>query len=438
MAAEQWRNWSGAITAHPAHRAVPEDRAALRHVVLDWPGPLRVAGAGHSFTPLCATDGTLIQLDRFEGIRRHDPVHDRVTVGAGTRIHALGGPLHERGLALINQGDIDRQALAGAVSTGTHGTGLTLGGFPSVVTAIDLMTADGTVISCDRDTDPDIFEAARLSLGVLGVLTDLTLQCRSVYKLRERMWLMPAQECMAQLPHLARATRHFEFLWFPYASDVICKSLDESTDAAPPPRGATGAVAEPDALESGDQTGRMLMEMGRAMPFFTPAVNRVITRMIGVESAKAPSRVRWSHEAFPSPRGLRFNEMEYAIPVDQGADCLEALISEIRRKRINVCFPIEYRFVAADDVWLSPFYGRDSVTISVHQYWKQSPKALFDLAEGVFRSFGGRPHWGKMHTLDGKALTDLYPQFEKFNTVRAALDPKGRFLNDHLRGIFEG
>ncbi len=432
----QWTNWSGSVTAAPGTRVAPADDAALREAVTQGPAPVRTAGSGHSFTPLCATPGTLLHMESFSGLQSFDGVSQQATAGAGTPLHALGQPLHNAGLALINQGDIDRQTLAGAVSTGTHGTGLGLGGFPSAVTGLELMSADGTLIACDGQKEPEIFEAARLSLGAIGVLTKISLQCRRSYKLKERLWMMPAEECLADLDRLSKASRHFEFWWFPYADDVVCKSLEETDERAPAPRGATGASAERDALEGGDDSGRRFMDMGRAFPFLAPMINRMITRAIGKSTEKGRTSVRWSFEAFPSPRNLAFNEMEYSVPVEVGPECLRTLVAEIRRKRIGVCFPIEYRYIAADSVWLSPFQGRDSVSISVHQYWKQSPKPLFDLAESVFRSVGGRPHWGKMHSLTAKDFEALYPHFNDFRRVRANLDPQGRFLNDHLRTVF--
>ncbi len=434
-AGARWRNWSGALSATPAQWAEPADEAALAALMAHGSRPIRVTGAGHSFTPLCVTDGTLVDIGSLSGIYSHDPVTQTVRVGAGTNIHALGQPLFDRGLGLINQGDIDRQTIAGAVSTGTHGTGLGLGAIATAVKGLRLVSARGEVIVCDREREPEIFEAARLSLGAVGVISELTLQCRRAYKLAERSWVMQAEQCLSQLDDLARATRHFEFMWFPYSQRVVAKSLAETDAPAPAPLGATGDGAEQDAIGGDEELGRILIELARKFPMITPALNRVVTAAVSGRADKE-AKIRWSHEAFPSPRNLAFNEMEYAVPAEDGPDCVRTLIKEIRQRRINVALPIEYRFIAADDLWLSPFHGRASVSISVHQYWKQPYEGLFDVAEGVFRSFNGRPHWGKIHSLTARDFEALYPKWPDFLAVRDRLDPEGIFLNPHLRSVF--
>jgi len=438
--AQAWANWSGGVTALPQAIVQPADEAELARVLAQAPAPVRVTGTGHSFTPLCATDGTLVSLDAMQGLVSADPATKQALVKAGTKIHALGMPLYEHGLALINQGDIDRQAIAGGVATGTHGTGLGLGSFSAAVAGLRLVTPRGEVFEADRSSNEAIYQAGRLSLGALGVVSELTMQCRAAYALRETGWTQNAQEVLEDLERLSRATRHFEFWWFPYADKAICKTLDEVEGFSAAPKGLTGDKATGDAMDAEEKLVRTLMDIAWRVPMLSGFLQRLMTRMAGSESmnrhADASGKAAWSFEAFPSARNIRFNEMEYAVPAEAGPACLRELVAAIRKSGIQVCFPLEYRFVAGDDVWLSPFYGRDSVTISVHQYHKQDYAPLFSLCERIFRRYDGRPHWGKIHSMSAAEFSSVYPRWRDFLEVRAALDPEGRMLNDHLRTLF--
>lgn len=433
-----WTNWSGHVRAAPKAIVAPPTEEALRQVVAEASGEVRIAGSGHSFTPLCATNGTLVTLDAHAGVVSHDSAKMTATVRGGTKIHAMGLPLHERGLALLNQGDIDRQAIAGALATGTHGTGVDLGSLSTAITALRLVLADGSVIFFRREEDPDLFGAARVGLGALGVISEATLECRAPYRLRERGWVAGVQEIFRDLSQLKTATRHFEFWWFPYADDVIAKSLEE-TDAPARPLRTAEQMASAGKMSADQKAFKRIVETARFLPFLSPRFNRQITEAAREgfsRYANAEAPVRWSHEAFPSPRLVRFNEMEFSVPAEKGPDCAREIAEMIRKKRIAVAFPLEYRFVKGDDIWLSPFYGRDSVSLSVHQYAKQSYRKLFDACEAIFRAYGGRPHWGKLHSHGAKDFARLYPKWDDFLVVRARLDPAGKFLNAHLRDVF--
>ncbi len=437
--AQAWSNWSGGVKAQPDQMAAPRDEAELVALMKGAAGPVRPAGSGHSFTPVCATDGTLVSLDHLAGIVDHDPAAMTATIRAGTKIHTMGQPLYDRGLSLINQGDIDRQTLAGAVSTGTHGTGRGLGSLSSSVIGLRLVTAGGDVIDCNRHQYPEIFDAARVSLGALGILSEITLQCRPAYKLKEKLWVVDADEGLERLDEYFATYRHFEFWWYAYADKLICKALQETDEVIPEPTGATGAQAHSDALSREEELGAWFLEMLRWLPFLAPWANRHFTKLTAQAlDAEPETPARWSHEAFPSQRNLRFNEMEYSVPAADGANCLREVVAAIRKAGVVVGMPLEFRLVGADDIWLSPFEGGDRVSISVHRYYRQSPKPLFDVAESVFSRFGARPHWGKLHGLTAKELRPLYPRWDAFQRVRRTLDPKGVLLNDHLRTVFEG
>jgi FAD-linked oxidoreductase len=428
----KWSNWSGGVVCKPKEFSSPMDEVALAAAVRQGRGPVRVPGTGHSFTPLNATDGTLIDLAAFRGLKRFDPEKNLATLGAATRLWEVGPLLHPLGRALLNMGDIDRQTLGGVVGTGTHGTGVTLGSFSSQVAGFRLLLANGEILHCTASENETIFAAGRTAFGSLGVMIDISIHVRPTYKLVEKNFLLPVGELWERLDGLVEENRHFEFFWFPYSDVAICKTLNESSETAPDPRGA-------DALrERGERGGfdtQVFTAINEILPF-APFALRSAHRMFS-GSMSGPAKVRWSHEIFPSPRTVRFNEMEYAIPFAKGPDTIRKIASEVRKRRINTGFPIEYRTVAPDDVWLSPFYQRESATIAVHQYFRVNTSRLFDMCESVFRSAEGRPHWGKRHTRTREEFQDLYPRFDEFRALRQQLDPGDKFLNAHLRSIFE-
>lgn len=427
-----WRNWSGLVRSTPQTLASPASEAELCLIVRDGAAPVRVTGSGHSFTALCATGGTLLSLDALSGVVGVDAAQGLATVNAGTKIHALGRPLFDAGVGLKNQGDIDRQSIGGAVGTGTHGTGPTLGSLSAEVAGFRLVTASGEVLECSPRQNAGIWEAARVSFGALGVFSTLTLNVRKAYRLREKNWLMPVDECWRDLAKLRDQHRHFEFFWFPLSEFVVAKALDDTDEEVAPPLSA-GQMASRGERGSADQRAfRLGCEVARYVPSLSGPLQRLFTR----GAMGASTRARWSHEIFPSARTVRFNEMEYAVPAANGADCIREVGELIRSQKIAGVFPIEFRFVKADDIWLSPFYRRDAVTISVHQYYRQSHVPLFSAVEAIFHRYGGRPHWGKLHTLKAAGLERLYPRWGDFVALRQRLDPQGRLANGHLKDLF--
>jgi FAD/FMN-containing dehydrogenase len=390
-AREEWRNWSGRVAFRPAREVLPaseEEIAAAVRDVASSGRTMRVAGSGHSFTPLVATDGVLLALDAWHGIESCDGAARQATIRAGSKIASLGDALRAHGMALANQGDVDVQALAGALATGTHGTGRTLGSLSAQIRTLRLVAADGATVVCGAGGDPDLLEAARVALGALGVISAATLQLVPAYRLHERIWKVGIADCLSSLDEHVRAHRHFEFFWYPNKDYAEMKALDP-TEAAPDP-------------------------------------------LDGVKG----ERIDWSDRIFPTRRDLRFNEMEYAVPAASGPACFAAVRERMRSRHADVLWPVEYRTVAADDGWLSPIHGRDSVAISLHQDAALPCDAFFADLEPILREHGGRPHWGKLHNLGARELAPLYPMWERFLAVRSRLDPRGVFLNDHLRALF--
>jgi FAD/FMN-containing dehydrogenase len=397
-----WSNWSGSVTCEPRQIAMPTseaDVAALVKKAAAQGQVVRVTGSGHSFVPLCATDDVLVSLDHLAGIESVDRGKFEATILAGSKLHALGEPLAAHGMALANQGDIDRQSLAGAVSTGTHGTGPTLGSFSTQVVGLRIVTADGELLTLDLDRDADVMAAARTSLGAMGVTTAIRLRVLPAYRLHERMWQEPIAECMARLDERIAATRHFEFFWY-QATDLAHAKALHPTDAPPDER--------PPAVD--DPSGELASTPGE--------------------------RIDHSYRVFPSSRENRFNEMEYSVPAEQGPACFFAIRELMRTRHPHITWPVEYRTLAGDEIDLSTSHGRETVTLSIHQANTLEHRPFFADAEAIFRRHGGRPHWAKMHSLSAAELAPLYPRWNHFQAIRRRLDPRGVFLNEHLKKIF--
>ena len=428
----KWSNWSGAVTCKPRHVIAPKDEVELAAAVRTSDAPVRTPGTGHSFTPLNVTTGTMIDLKAFAGLKGFDADRQIVTLGAATPLWEIGSLVHPLGFALKNMGDVDRQTLGGVVGTGTHGTGPTLRSFSGEVAGFRLLLATGEVIHCSADENADVFTGGRTSMGALGVMTEIAMHVRPSYKLVEQGFLLPVDELFEKLPGLIANNRHFEFFWFPYSDRAVCKTLNESEEPAPEPPPAEAQRARG---EKGGAESVLFGSINQVLPY-APFLLRTVHGLFS-QVMSGSNKVRWSHDAFPNPRPVRFNEMEYAVPFEKGVDTVREIVKTIRARNINTGFPLEFRTVAADDVWMSPFYERPSVTIALHQYHSVDTKKLFDAAESIFRAVEGRPHWGKRHTRSGHELSHLYPKYEEFRALRRRLDPQGKFLNDHLRALFE-
>ena len=416
----EWENWSGSVRARPTHVHYPETEATLRDVVERADDTLRVAGAGHSFPPVARSAETFVSLQRYTGLDDVDAETGRVTVRAGTPLSALTDALADHGLMLENMGDIDAQTVAGALSTGTHGTGTDFGVMPTQAAAMRLVTADGGVL--DLEARDDRFPLAQVSLGTLGVVSTVTLDVVPDYRLRERTFPADVEAVLADL-EAYRECRNFEFWWFPHTDTALVKTLDE-TDA----EGAPGRI---DGLE--ERLENLVWEAccragTRARPL-APALNRAVAATFSDSERVGPAR-----DVFPTTRAVRFNETEYGVPRDDAVAAFRDLRSVVESH--DVMFPVEFRDVAGDDIPLSPATGRDSTFIAVHAYHRREWETLVREAEAVFDWYDGRPHWGKHHTKTAAEFAGLYPEFETFREARRDLDPEGLFLNEHLRDVF--
>ena len=415
-----WRNWSGSVRARPRSVHYPETEAELRTVVERAEGTLRVAGAGHSFPPVARSDETLVSLERYTGLVDVDAGAGRVTVRAGTPLWALTDALAEHGLMLENMGDIDDQSVAGALSTGTHGTGTDFGVMATQAAGMRLVTADGGLL--ELESGEDRFPFAQVSLGSLGVLSTVTLDVVPDYRLRERKFPADVDDVLADL-EAYRRHRNFEFWWFPHTDTALVKVLEETDEPGSP--GRRDALEE--RLENLAWEG--LCRAGDRVRPAAPHLNRFVAATFSESERVGPAR-----EIYPTTRAVRFNETEYGVAREDAADVLGDLRDVVESR--DVMFPVEFRDVAADSVPLSPAHGRESTFVAVHAYHRRGYEGLVRAAEAVFDRYDGRPHWGKHHTKTAADLEPLYPRFEAFREVRAEMDPGGLFLNDHLRDVF--
>jgi FAD-linked oxidoreductase len=425
-----WKNWSGYVECPGTPVRTPDDVAQLVQLLADAARdgtPVRVAGAGHSFSPLVASDGIIVSLDRMQGIVDVDAQARVARVQAGTRLYALGAALAQRGLAMENLGDINVQSIAGATSTGTHGTGLGFGNLATQVAALKFVTADGCEVVASPAENPELLAGGRIALGALGVLSEISLRLVPAFRLRLERGRMDLDDCLAQADALVAANRSFEFYWLPHTESVLTKKWNV-TDAPVDEMGFGRWVS--DVLLENAAFGA-LCKLGRAMPSWCPSLSRFCASMLSHSEQVDAS---WS--MLSTVRQVRFNEMEWSVPAARGADALREIKALIARREFPLMFPLEYRWVKGDDIWLSPDFGRDSVHISVHQFVGMPFERYFDAVQAICLNHGGRPHWGKVHSLKAPQLSRLYPRWDDFLALREKMDPQGRFLTPYLRGLF--
>ncbi|MFJ2114511.1 MULTISPECIES: D-arabinono-1,4-lactone oxidase [unclassified Streptomyces] len=425
-----WRNWAGTVTARPARTVAPASVAELTEVVRraaeDGLG-VKAVGTGHSFTATAATSGVLIRPDLLTGIREMNRAAGTVTVEAGTSLKRLNVALAREGLSLTNMGDIMEQTVAGAISTGTHGTGRDSASIAAQIRALEMVTADGSLLRCSAEENPEVFAAARIGIGALGVVTAVTFAVEPVFLLTAREEPMTFDRVTAEFDQHVAENEHFEFYWFPHTGNCNTKRNNRSAGPAAPP-GRVGAWIEDEFLSNG--VYQLACSLGRTVPATIPALARISSRAL---SARTYTDI--PYKVFTSPRRVRFVEMEYALPRETAIEALREVRAMIERSPLKVSFPVEVRTAPADDITLSTASGRESTYIAVHLYRGTPHRSYFTAVERIMTAHGGRPHWGKIHTRDAEYLATSYPRFAEFTAVRDRLDPDRLFGNDYLRRV---
>jgi FAD-linked oxidoreductase len=437
-AASQWRNWAGDQRCLPAAIERPgsiEEIAAAIERASAHDQCVRVVGSGHSFSDIALTDGRQLQLSRMSRVLDVDRASGLVRVQAGITIRELNDRLAEYGLALENLGDIDVQSIAGAISTATHGTGARLRNIPSQVAALKLVLADGSTLECSQDADPEVFRAARVGLGALGVLAEVTLRCVPAFRLRGVDAPAPLEETFERFDELANANDHFEFYVFPHARTALTRT-NNRTDEPARPRSRASAYANDVLLTN--HAFELFCRLGRRVPSQIPRINRLVTRVAG-----SSHRLDRSDRIFASLRLVRFTEMEYALPRERTVEAVRRVLELVEggsraggsRPSFAVPFPIEVRTVAADDALISTAAGRESGFVAVHMYRGMAWEPYFRAVEAAMSELGGRPHWGKRHFQTAATLRPRYPDWDRFQAVRQRLDPGGRFANAYVKRV---
>lgn len=414
----QWQNWSQNQKSIPGKVFQPRSTSELMAEIQETSGALRLVGSGHSFTPLAKTDDTLISLNHMTGLLGHNEETNTARVMAGTPLHQLSELLDGINQGMLNMGDINHQSLAGAVATGTHGTGAQLPCISGLVNSLTLITSQGKVLECSKTHNKDLFDAARVNLGSLGVITEIELQNRPLYFLKETIEIQPLEEVLNNIETLKTQNRHVEFFALVYSDQVILKTLNPTQEAPFSPK---APFISDDALLS------FFCELTKRFPKLVPMIHRQLARFV-----KPSQRIDVSHKVFATPRTVRFNEMEYQVPAEDGPSCLRRIIKHLKQNNVSAFFPIEYRYVAADDIWLSPFYQRDCASISIHQYYKLGYTELFQQLEPIFDEYDSRPHWGKTHTKTHTQLARLYPKWKEWKAIQQQLDPHQRLMNPDM------
>lgn len=417
-----WSNWSGIESCKAAKLLAPSSEAQLAAAMSTAQWPVRVFGAGHSFTGLVPTTGTLISLDAMSGIVSHDVTASTVTVKAGTRLAQLSRELDAVGLGLHNLPDIDVQSLAGAMSTATHGTGAQLRALHAEVKSMRVVTSSGKIVEFDESKDRELLQAAQVSLGALGAVSEVCLHVRPAFRLERRVWLLPLEQLLAQAQALAEKHRHFEFYYLPFTGYAAAITHDITTNTT---------VEHPDGADED-----MLRDLKRLRDWLQsmPSVRRWVAQKM-IDPNQTMHAVDRSYKLLSTPRPTKFNETECHVPREMGIDCVKAIIQRLEQRN-DVYFPLEFRFVKGDDAWLSPFYKRDSVSIAVHALQGEHYEYLVNELAPIFRRYNGRPHWGKLHGHVAQDFSALYPRWKDFLELRKQFDPDGRMLNPHLKRLF--
>lgn len=425
----KWRNWARTEESRPVLEVAPR---TIDQVVLaiqrarETGHSLKPIGASHSFTAIGATDGVRLSMEGLRGLVDADLERGRVTLWGGTHLWELPSILDPLGLALENMGDVDRQTITGATSTGTHGTGLGFGGISTQIVGATLITGTGEILDINENQHSELLPAIALGLGALGVIVTVTIQCVPRYLLRAVEAPVPFEEILESYEDRNRAADHFEFYWFPHTASTRTKTNTRlPIESGAKPLGKVAKFVDEEVMNNAMLGAVVGFE--RFVPSATPSINRTIET---VSSSRDYSDV--SYRVFITNRRVRFREMEYALPLDAVPTALRELRAMIDRKGYRISFPVEVRAAAADKLLLSTAHGRESGYIAVHRYWRDPDHEYFREAEAILKAHDGRPHWGKMHTRDAESLRATYPKFDEFVAVRNRLDPDRVFANSYL------
>lgn len=423
-----WRNWAGSVRANPTTLATPRTVEELQHLVRKTqPGRrIRMAGSGHSFTPIVPCNDVLLTPHDFgEGVGI-DTARMIARIPAGMVLHDANQHLAAADVALANMGDITAQTVAGSISTSTHGTGLTFTGLAGQVAGFGLVTADGSLLECSETQNSDVWRLGRVGLGSLGILAWVDMRVVPAFRLRAVEEPRRLRDVLDNFDSIVESSDHFEFYWVPHTRWALTKHNTRTQDPAVS-RSKTKKWLTKTVLEN--YAFGAVCQLGRAVPALIPKLATALPSTGRQEFVEA------SHEVFATRRLVRFHEMEYSIPRRRLPEALTAIVEAVEREKLRISFPVEVRVTGADDVALSTSYGRESAYIAVHMYKGMEYERYFRLVESIVAPMNGRPHWGKIHFQGAETLRSQYERFDDFLRLRERLDPERRFVNGHVERV---
>lgn len=423
------KNWAGNLEFHPKTILTPATTEEAQFQIkqqISQNKTIRMRGTAHSWTGLIATSDTYLHLDKMQGVISADPEKQLITAYAGTKLKLFGEVAFKHKLALPNQGDVDHQSLAGSMGTGTHGTGISLQSISNQLRAAKLISGTGEIVEVDGEKNPDLLKALGVSIGSLGLVTEATVKMHPAYKLKVESFSEDMSTALGHFKKRLHENRHLEMFYFPVGDWSMVKLMN-LTDEEPSARSKLNKVTDL-VLENWLYEGLNILA-GKIGTY--KGIDALMRKFVSHNQ-----KVDWSHRAFPTERTVRFMEMEYNLPIEKFESVFEELKVTIKKHNFQTLFPIEIRFVKGDDLWLSPAYQRDSVYFAIHTYITEDYRPYFNEMQSIFKRHGGRPHWGKWHSLTHDDLAAVYPKWQDFHQIRSELDPKGLWLNPHLRSMF--
>jgi FAD-linked oxidoreductase len=424
----RWRNWAGTVRARPHHVLAPRSVEELQGIVAGARGDqrIRMAGSGHSFTPIVPSNDIMLLPSEFGDGVGIDGTRMLARIPAGMVLHEVNHRLAAAGYALANMGDITAQTMAGSISTSTHGTGSAFTGLAGQVAGFTLVTADGELRECSPTQHEDIWRLGRVGLGALGILTHVDMRIVPAFRLHAVEEPCRLDSVLGNFDSIVATADHFEFYWVPHTRWALTK-LNTRTDEPAQPRAPFAKWMSKTVLEN--YAFGAVCAFGRAVPVLIPRLATALPSSGRSEFTEA------SHDVFATRRLVKFHEMEYSIPRARLPEALNAIVEMVERERLRISFPVEVRTTAPDDVALSTSYGRESAYIAVHMYMGMPYERYFRLVESIVAPLEGRPHWGKIHFLSANELASRYERFAEFVALRERLDPQRRFVNGYVERV---
>jgi L-gulonolactone oxidase len=406
-----------------------EDISRLVRRAVEEGNRVKALGSALSWSDIIDIPETAMRFDRMADVLEVDRDNRRIRLQAGARLKNVNEVLAGHGLAFDNFGSIVLQTAAGYIGTGTHGTG---GRTPILSTRIQKMRMVdglGEIRELDAEHDPDLFSAARVNLGCLGVVTEVTFTCIDAFDLEERLELVDFDTALADLDSYVKGNDYCKLWWLPYTDKLQVYTFNRTAE----PRGGFGLTGFMDRTGLSGLGFTALIKLGRASPRLIPFLQNTVQSV----HFHPRRRVDRSDRVIKVSSAIPIHqETEYAIPIGAAAEAIQETRRLVLEGSFRVNFPMEVRFVAADDIPMSPASGRNSCYIGAYVSSVQWAASYFAEFESLMRDYDGRPHWGKTFSRTAEDFRALYPAYEAFDRMRRRCDPHGLFHNSFVERVF--